>query len=237
MFATHTICFADLRLCLPGVQMRTSERLGALLWVGCLQFFVAEQVTSRAWRMPYSFVRDYISDLGVIHCGGILCSPLHAVMNGSFVLQGILIGLGALLLWRRFNRMGRFGLGFLVVCGAGVLLVGFVPEDGNKSLHFWAAAAHFLGGGIGIGLVALSKLARAGLRTRGTRIGGWLSLLVGCAVLASTVLLGELGSLPPLLSRSPGVIERVAAYGITVWMLTSGWMAWRAEVNRLEFLP
>ena len=71
-------------------------RVGAvLLVVGTVQFLVAHLVVQHAWPTPYSWTRNYLSDLGAVTCGGqpgdIVCSPLHAVMNSAFVLQGVLL--------------------------------------------------------------------------------------------------------------------------------------------------
>ncbi len=111
--------------------------LGAWLWLGCFQFFVAEQIARWRWRGQesggYSMTRNYISDLGALPCTANACSPLHWLMNSSFVLQGLLIFFGAVLLrcllprslWRLF-----------AFAGAGVLLVGLVPE-GRRFLSIW----------------------------------------------------------------------------------------------------
>ena len=186
-------------------------RAGAALWMLCVQFFVAEQVARRGWTLPYSFRRNYISDLGATVCGTSVCSPWHAVMNGSFVLQGLLIAGGAMLVWPLFRGVGRVGLGFLVASGVGVLVVGFVPEDGNMQVHGAAAALHFLGGGVGMMLV--------GLGLRGA--AGKLSLGAGLLVVAATVFVGQRESLL-LLQPGTGLVERVAAYGIVLWMMAAG---------------
>ena len=62
----------------------TPGKVGAFLWLLCLQFFVAEQIARMGWTGHYSMRADFISDLGAT-------SSLHWVMNGSFVLQGLLI--------------------------------------------------------------------------------------------------------------------------------------------------
>jgi hypothetical protein len=67
-------------------------RLGALLWLLTLQFFVVETVAQLRGQGPYSRADDVISDLGTAH------SPAHTLMNLSFVVQGALIIGGALLL-------------------------------------------------------------------------------------------------------------------------------------------
>ena len=72
-------------------------RMQAVLWCLCVQFFVAEQIARLGWTLPYSFARNYISDLGATVCTSLVCSPRHALMNASFVLQGLLIAGGR---WR-----------------------------------------------------------------------------------------------------------------------------------------
>ena len=66
-------------------------RMGTILWTACLQFFLAEQVVRLGWTLPYSFARNYVSDLAATACSALVCSPWHTLMNCSFVLQGMLI--------------------------------------------------------------------------------------------------------------------------------------------------
>jgi hypothetical membrane protein len=119
-------------------------KLGACLWLLCLQFFVAEQIARMGWTGHYSMRSDFISDLGAT-------SSLHWLMNGSFVLQGLLIFFGSVLLHR---LLPRIAVVLLIIAGLGVLVVGLVPEDTNARLHLQGAAAHFLGGNIAILLLA-----------------------------------------------------------------------------------
>ncbi|GAB3269899.1 hypothetical protein GCM10027449_04410 [Sinomonas notoginsengisoli] len=83
---------------------RVRHYLGAWSAVSLLQFFVAEAATIAAWRgpTPYSRRLNFISDLGQVHCGTHgtreICSPLHALMNVSFGLQGLGMVIAALLI-------------------------------------------------------------------------------------------------------------------------------------------
>jgi hypothetical membrane protein len=123
-------------------------RLGAGLWLLCFQFFVGEQIARLGWAGHYSMARNYISDLGAVRCGGSpACSSLHWVMNASFVLQGLLIVFGAVLVRGFFptRLVYRIALALLVIAGVGVLQVGMVPEDVNLRLHLLGAIANFLG--------------------------------------------------------------------------------------------
>ena len=187
----------------------------------CVQFFVAEQVVRHAWQLPYRFALNYVSDLGAVHCDAVVCSPLHGVMNASFVLQGVLIGGGAMLLRRRFSPQPAYtvAFGLLVVCGLGVLTVGLAPEDVRNGLHVAGATAHFIAGGLA--MLTLGVLLLRDARRRA--LGGWLSVAMGLAVLGATALLG-LRSTPVWASFGLGVgaVERVAAYGIPLWMMGMG---------------
>ena len=138
----------------PKSDQRTRFRIGAFLWGPCFQFFVAEQVARYAWTTPYSWSQNLISDLGAVTCGNhpvgsernSICSPLHAVMNTSFMLQGLLICGGAFLLRQTFLR-GRLTISantLLLIAGSSLTVVGLVPEDVGSPLHGIAAAIHLL---------------------------------------------------------------------------------------------
>jgi hypothetical membrane protein len=186
-------------------------RLYALLWTACIQFFIAEQVVRLAWTLPYSFAQNYISDLGADACSAAVCSPWHALMNASFVLQGVLIAGGATLAWRHWRPLQRVGLALLEVCGAGVIVVGLVPENANPTIHNIAAAAHFLGGGFGI--IAVGVTLKGWFR--------WMSVITGVLVVAAVVEVGRGGE---TLGQQIGIgaLERAGAYGITAWMVVLG---------------
>ncbi len=191
----------------------------------CVQFFLAEQIVSRAWATPYHFARNYVSDLGAagcgIHDGMAVCSPLHAWMNASFVLQGLLIAGGALLVRRMFApwRGYSVGLAVLAVSGLGVFVVGLAPEDANSALHVSGAVAHFVCGGAAM-IVLGAMMARDALWSR---VGGWLTVGLGVAVLAATVMLGLRGtSVWSALGWPVGLVERVPAYVIPLWVAAMG---------------
>ena len=80
--------------------MQLSKRIriifGGTFLLASLQYFIAEILTALSWtKVPYSFFHNYISDLGVPECVVLasrsVCSPAHAVMDASFILQGALI--------------------------------------------------------------------------------------------------------------------------------------------------
>src|SRR3954462_12774223 len=186
-------------------------RYGALLWLLTLQFFVVEAVVQLRERGSYSRVHDVISDLGTVQ------SPLHTVMNASFVVQAALILGGALLL--RPALRGRAALVAQVLLGiaaVGVLLVGVFPSDGNGTLHAVGAVAHLLGGGLG--LIALAYAVRPRSEVLGTTLA-----VLGLVGTAATVvfLIGVTEYL------GVGGTERVAAYVIPVGLAVAGTALWR----------
>ena len=186
-------------------------RLGALLWLLTLQFFVVETVAQLSWPGSYSRVDDVISDLGTA------VSPAHTLMNLSFVVQGALIIGGALLLGPALRgRSARVAQVLLVLAGLGVLLVGVFPSDGVGTMHSIGAVAHFVGGGLG--LIALAYA----VRPRSELLGTTLALL-GIVSTALTVFF--LTGIVEWLGE--GGTERGAAYLIPIGLAIAGAGLWR----------
>src|SRR5262249_991552 len=103
-----------------------------------------------AWAHPaYSWSANYISDLGNTKCGLfavphankiLVCSPRHTSMNVAFVLVGVLVIVGALLLRRMWPaRRARGATGLFVSGGMGKMIVGLVPENTRIGLHLLGA--------------------------------------------------------------------------------------------------
>jgi len=210
----------------------TRGAIGSYLWVCCFQYFVAEQIARLAWKIPYSMSANFISDLGAVHCtatavdaADAVCSPLHALMNGSFELQGLLIAMGSLLVAKLFPAgwLFRFALFLLAVSGIGVLLVGVAPEDVNPSLHYAAAAEHFLCDNIGMALLGMALLVQA-------RSKGWgaYTLVSGTVGFAATLLLSR----RMFLGLGVGGMERVASYPFPLWLAAMGMTALRGTAPR-----
>lgn len=202
--------------------------IGAACWIAALHNVVVEFLVAAAWPTPYSFARNMISDLGNTACGPFpqiggstlhVCSPLHGLMNGSFVVYGLLVVAGAVLTRRAWpaTRPATAGLGLLALGGAGVIAVGLVPENVNLVLHSIPAL---------VGFVA-QNAAMVVLGVATARSVRWLSrfsVACGVAGLAATVLLLT----GVHLGLGPGGMERVAANPLTLWLLVAGlWLLLR----------
>ena len=188
--------------------------LGAVLWICCLQYFVAEAIAVAGWRGVYSFSVNYISDLGAVSCTPTICSPLHAVMNASFLLQGLLIVGGVALLWRSFavGPLSRFAMGLIGAAGIGVFLVGLAPEDALPPVHYFGAAGNFSCCHLGMATMGVSFLRRGA-----PWIGG-VSLAVGLVGITGMALLGA----GEYLGLGIGTLERVVAYPFPPWLAAMG---------------
>lgn len=212
----------------PRSEIRT--RLGGGFWLLSLVYFIGQAVAQAAWTTPYSLIDSRVSDLGNTECGRSLahvyiCSPLHTVMNISFVLTGVLLLLGLFLtrgVWPR-RRLTTWGIVFLTITDVGTILIGLAPENVNVPLHLIGAL------NIPCGNVALLLL---GLANRHIRPAiAKLSL-----VLAGIGFIGIMGgpALVILTGHGGGLAERMALYPAIVWAILLGAFIVRA---RGEALP
>jgi hypothetical membrane protein len=195
--------------------------LGAACWTLTVVFFVGQAIAQAGSKAPYSLLDNEISDLGVSTCGPIsaanyhatVCSPLHVVMNATFVVTGLLVLLGAVATWRAWprRRLSTVGLVLLVLAGAGQALAGLRPEDVNFGLHVLGAIFGIAGAD-----VALILLGIAVWRAR--RWIGVAGVVLGALGIAGFLLMGSAQSL----DVGTGALERVAGYPSVVWMIAVG---------------
>jgi hypothetical membrane protein len=201
-------------------------RLGALAWILAVQFFVAPIVVASTWAAPFSLRTRMISDLGNTACGPARrpvsadhCSPWHAVMNASFVIVGMTMAAGALLTRRAFRNGWPRGLAvaLFVAAGAGVVLVGWFPENENAGAHLVGAGVNFVAGNTALmlfGLVLPTSPPRPWLR--------WFSVSAGLGGLIATLLIVAHRDL----GLGPGGVERIAAYTTASWQIVAGLVLW-----------
>lgn len=214
--------------------------IGALAKLSVLQYFVAETAVIGSWAAPepYSRRTGYISDLGALGCGVFsgrdVCSPAHVLMNASFVVQGLGMAIGALLLGsillctaarsgvrlgsgRRTGRRTPWVAAVATVArvltfaaGSGTVVVGLVPEDAGSVWHVVGAVTYFAAG-------SFALLLLGGLWLRQTPLG-WFILICGAVSLAALTTGGVTGMRVP----EPGTLERLMGYPITVGLAAVG---------------
>ncbi|MGP8249452.1 MAG: hypothetical protein ACLQNU_05845 [Candidatus Dormibacteria bacterium] len=188
--------------------------VGAICWALCLLFFIDQGIAEAASKAPYSPITNLISDLGVTRCGPLalgsyhnsICSPLHALIDWTFVVVGVLQALGAILLfpaWPRQSREwinGMIGLALIPMAGACLTIVGLAPENVSPDAHATAAK-------IGIYLLNAAVLQIGISLVRVSRVAGVLSLVAAITGWVGTGLLFGAATAVPL-----GLSERLADF-------------------------
>ncbi len=196
--------------------------VGAALWTLSVVFFVVQAIAIAASARPYSLATNLISDLGNTSCGPDICSPLHGLVNATFVVVGLCHGFGAAGTYRAWPRRNpaTFGVPLLFVAGAGLIVAGLAPENVSPDVHrAWALA----------GLICLN-LGMLALGWSVMPVRRWLG---GLALSAGVV--GLVGLALFLASPGPiatGAAERLADYPgaamvvvLGIVLLRSGWRA------------
>lgn len=182
------------------VRLPARPAAAAAAWiVGAVTYLVAEAVTAAAHTPSYSYLDDYISDLGVPG------RPLAPLMNLAFCVQGALFLAGALLATGGRHRP-------LVACAAlnalGNVLIAAVPA-GAGPLHV-VGAVIAIAGGNAAALAGSSLSGRRSYRRAARALGG--TGLVCLAVLGASAW-ANLAVVP-----AP-VWERAAVYSILAWQV------------------
>jgi len=219
------------------IQPLRLKRMAFLLLATGIIFFVGMFLTQLTSTAPYSMSKQSISSLGVTTCGKFtepqthkvydICSPLHLVMDGTFVACGVLTFL-ATQYGLRFMWPGRkqrtVGLTLLYIGGASEVMAGLFPVNVHP-------LTHSIGGGIAIASLNLA-LIFLGLAARKVRRKlGRLTLLWGIVGMIGFVLDG-----PPYPILGYGGWERVAGCAFPIWGLCVGgyWVYCTARTKTLS---
>ena len=201
-----------------------AARVGvAALIAGPVLFLFAEAITALAWRDPrYSYLYNWISDLGVpepgVFQGRTIDSPLAWVMNMGFVIGGLGIFIGMLVVATTLiGRIRILTVTLGVITAVGYTLVGLMhtsteaAQNGTLVRHFTGAFLAILGGNILA--VMLGWHWRKQTRTR--RLGS-IVLAVGIIGLVAVVVLG----FTAMSHTAPnGLIERTTVYTLLLSQL------------------
>ncbi len=192
---------------------------------------VVQLVVATRWTTDFSLTRNTISDLGVVGCAE-LCSPWHALMNGTFVVIGVLLSLGALLVAATVvpgarARAATWAVGLLVVAGVSSTAVGFVPLDVDAGLHALVATPVFVTQPLALvllGVVLLGRRRSGGGRSTGrVLLGCGLVAVVGAVVFGLAIATGDHGAL----------WERIALWPCNIAVGVLGWTVLRHPRDRV----
>lgn len=191
--------------------------VGPQFWSVSVQYVLVQLAVAAAWTSPtYSWKHNAISDLGATLCGTFhgraVCSPDNANMNASFIILGITMMLGSILIYHEFTKtkLSRLGFSMMATAGFGTLLVGLFPENVSPTMHSIGALLAFL--------IGDSALIILGLGLRLSRVMKWYSIISGVvSLLALALYLTH-----HYLGLGLGGMERLAGYPQTAWLIIFG---------------
>lgn len=193
---------------------QTFNRVGSILWILSIQYFIVQVVVAAAYVGQFSLSQNTISDLGNTVCADFgdryVCSPLHLLMNISFISLGITQLIGALLLYKAAGRKNLMGFACMMLAGVGTVIVGLYPENTIGLMHGIGAALPFV-----FGNIAMLFLGTRSDHPAWLKYYSYLSGAVGLTALALFVS-------HTYLAIGLGGMERVVAYPQTVWMIVLG---------------
>jgi hypothetical membrane protein len=205
---------------------------GPLLWILSIQYYVIQLIVALDWRLPYSLKHNTISDLGNTACrtynDSFVCSPLHNLMNGSFVLLGLTMTVGSLLIQSSLTKTKRqkIGIRFMILAGIGTILVGLLPENTVASLHILGAALPFIFGNLAIILLGIELPLSKPLK--------YYSIISGIVALLAVILFIT----HFYLGIGRGGMERIVAYPQSVWMIIIGfYLIYSGVLKRRQHKP
>ncbi|MGI4020048.1 MAG: DUF998 domain-containing protein [Janthinobacterium lividum] len=198
--------------------------VGCILWILTIQFLIVQFIVQSSWATPFSLSKNFISDLGAVHSGefppdsgNFINSPNHALMNASFMVFGLFIALGAILIGRNNpTKLVRPTVISFIVAGIGVILVGNFPEDTIIAMHGIGALMQVFGCSVGFilaGLIVKQKF----------KMFSNLSIILG-VVSAVAFIITSVISIKhvPFLGLYVGTWERISIWPEPVWFVIIG---------------
>ncbi len=179
------------------MHFTNSKLAGTLLLVAAIQFTMLSTVAEAIYP-NYNISTNYISDLGVWG------TPSAIIFNPSIILSGILTLASTYFIHRHFCRRSITTL--FTIAGAGVLGVGFFPENtflvsDVPVIHTIAAFMVFAGGALAA--IAVYRVVKSPFR--------YISVFLGLISITSLFLL-ILTSGSNWLGLGGGGMERMVAY-------------------------
>lgn len=183
--------------------------VAAIAWTLTFAYLAVELVTAVAWKTGYSFRYDTISDLGVTACTPALCSPLHLLMNATFVALGLLTIVGAIG-FRDYLPIGSRQwsiVALAIVIGLSTAATGVFPSNDGIVIHGLAVLPALVSRHIVLVLLAIWLWRQRRL------------VAVWSAVCASA---GITGTLLLTIGLQVGITERLVFYPLPTWMAVTG---------------
>ena len=215
-----------------GRRHDASPSLGPAIFTAASLYFLIQVIAAWVFIPGYSLVSNSISDLGVTSCGGYgsppICSPRWWLMNYvGFLVLGLVMVVGSALLYHEFTerpprerRAAMVGFSLVALGGLGSILVGFFPENQNRTMHIIGAALAIGVGNLAILVLGVILTLRESMRRSMLMFSGVALVALLCFASHKSFGIGH------------GTMERIAAYPVTIWLITFGLYIWRFHPKR-----
>ncbi|MWJ12010.1 DUF998 domain-containing protein [Clavibacter michiganensis] len=209
-----------------------------IAWIAAAVVYVGTEAIAASAFPGYSYSANYISDLGVpdvaVFQGRAIDSPLSALMNAGFILQGVLYLVAAVIATRALRAGPRRAfLALAAVHAVGITVVGLIHGSASSAAS-GIGWMHVVGAGMAI-IAANAASIVAGLgsgRVGAARAFRVASVALGAVGLIALALLQTLGG-----SDVDGVWERGSVYTVTAWELMAGVTVLVAAARRRRGSP
>jgi hypothetical membrane protein len=185
----------------------SSPRTAAVIWLFGATLYLVGEAIAAASSPGYDYATNYISDLGT-----------SDVMNiGGFMLHGLLLLLGAIVVARAYPAFG--GIGWAFVLAAAVNAIGNVLVGTFHSGAHGPVPWHIIGAGMAIlgGNVAVIIAGLGSLRIGAPRSYARASIAIGLVGLSCLLVLLVVHN-----GFLAGAVERGSVYSIILWELMTG---------------
>lgn len=213
-------------------KCEVTKIIGALFWIALSLYFIVELLIIRASTVPYNFLKQPMSDLGVTICGidtyelaaYEICSPAHLTMNWTFTLTGIAVFTGAIFLHKFWpdNKKTKTATVLLVIFGVSYSFSGIFPADINFLVHTFASLP-----GMFVQIPALIIIGRA-IRSTMPKLSKWTYFCLMLNLLSLLFIFLQL-VFPEL---PGGLIQRALYASIWLWMVVTGVMLLNKSIKR-----
>ncbi|WP_416564997.1 DUF998 domain-containing protein [Nocardia testacea] len=191
----------------PGSGVR--HLAAGFAWALVFGYLLAELVTATAWKSAYSFRYDTISDLGITTCTPHACSPLHLLMNATFVALGLVTIAGAVV-FRDYVPHGPRQwsvVALAVIIGLSTAATGFFPSNDGIVVHVLAVLPGFVSRHIVLILLAIWL---------------WKHRRLAALWSAFCASAGIVGAVLMVIGLQVGITERLVLYPLPIWMAVTG---------------
>ena len=189
------------------MALSNASKAGVAIFVGAVQFSIC-LILAEIYFPNYNVSTNYVSDLGAFCPASGPCvinQPTSTIFNGSIIVLGLLIIVGAYFIQRAFHQTPATVR--LILSGIGAMGVGLFPETTGIWHHLFSLIV-FLFAGLG-GLVTARFQKKPMF---------YFSIILGLLTLAALLL--YVGGY--YLGLEAGGMERMVVYPVLVWSLGFG---------------